>query len=65
VFRELVSYDAQGEPQTVRYHLLPSLLLAEVQRLEKERAEMKRAADAMARELADLRGLVETLRRER
>ncbi len=32
VFPELVIYDREGEPYTVRYHLLAPLLLAEVQR---------------------------------
>ena len=34
---ELVAYDAEGEPYSVRYHVLPSLLLNEMQ---KQRAEM-------------------------
>jgi hypothetical protein len=32
VFPELVAYDADGEPFSVRYHVLPSLLLNEVQK---------------------------------
>ncbi len=36
-FPELLVRDADGQPQTVRYHLLAPLLLAEVQRLERER----------------------------
>ena len=38
VFPELVMRDAGGQVQTVRYHFLAPLLLAEVQRLERERA---------------------------
>lgn len=38
VFPELVVRDADGQVQTVRYHFLAPLLLAEVQRLERERA---------------------------
>lgn len=34
VFPELVVFNEQHEPETVKYHILPSLLLAEVQRLE-------------------------------
>ena len=33
VFPELVVYDREGKPETVKYHLLSALLLAEVQRL--------------------------------
>jgi len=38
-FPELLVLDAEGRPLTVRYHLLTPLLLAEVQRLERERRE--------------------------
>lgn len=55
VMPELVVRDVEGRPQTVRYHLLAPLLLAEVQRLERERAEQ-------AREIAELRAMVEALR---
>lgn len=57
VLPELVAYGNDGEPETVKYHVLPTLLLAEVQRLEQERA-------AQARELAELRTLVEQLRQQ-
>lgn len=40
VMPELVVRDAQGQPISVRYHLLAPLLLAEVQRLERERAAL-------------------------
>ncbi len=39
VWPELVPYDEEGRPATVRYHLLVALLLAELQR-ERERSEM-------------------------
>lgn len=58
VMPELVVRDAEGRPQTVRYHLLAPLLLAEVQRLERERA-------GQAREIAELRAMVEALGRPR
>jgi hypothetical protein len=54
VLPELVAYGNDGEPETVKYHVLPTLLLAEVQRLERERA-------AQARELAEIRALVREL----
>lgn len=55
VLPELVAYGVDGEPETVKYHVLPTLLLAEVQRLERERA-------ALAREIAELRAVVDELR---
>lgn len=48
---ELVAHDADGRPATVKYHVLPALLLAEVQRLERERA-------SLTEELAALRAFV-------
>lgn len=57
VLPELVAYDGEGQPETVKYHVLPTLLLAEVQRLEHERA-------AQAREIAELRSLLEQLQRD-
>lgn len=40
VFPELVVLDESGKPWTVRYHLLTPLLVAEMQRLEQERAAL-------------------------
>lgn len=53
-FPELVIYDEGGQPFTVRYHLLPTLLLNELQRQERELA-------ALRAELAELRARVEAL----
>ena len=52
---DLVVRDAEGQPQTVRYQLLAPFLIAEVQRLERERAGLSEAVAAQARELAQLR----------
>jgi hypothetical protein len=65
-FPELVARDEEGRPWTVRYHLLTPLLLAEVQRLERERMALMEALaerdrtqalrlDELTREIADLR----------
>ena len=54
VLPELVAHDAAGEIETVKYHILPTLLLAEVQRLERERARQ-------AQEIAELRAIVNAL----
>lgn len=66
VMPELVALGADGQPETVKYHVLPTLLLAEVQRLERERmaAAAERVALArqvaeQARELAELRARLE------
>jgi hypothetical protein len=50
----LVAYGADGTPETVKYHVLPTLLLAEVQRLERER-------EALATEVKELRERLEAL----
>jgi hypothetical protein len=54
VYPDLVAHSADGSIETVKYHVLPTLLLAEVQRLERERA-------AHAAEIAELRALVREL----
>lgn len=68
----LVAVAADGSPETVKYHVLPSLLLADVQRLERERqrletalahetsrvSDLERRIEAQARALDELRGLV-------
>ncbi len=48
VIPELVIRDENGQPYSVKYHVLPTLLLAEIQRLERERA-------SQAREIQELR----------
>jgi len=66
VLPELVVRDATGAPETVAYHVLPTLLVAEVQRLERERVALIEAMDRrervqatqieeLAREMAALR----------
>jgi Chaperone of endosialidase len=57
VLPELVAYGNDGQPETVKYHILPTLLLAEVQRLERARA-------AQVEEVSALRALVDQLRQE-
>ncbi len=53
VLPELVVYGEDGEPQTVKYHVLPALLLNELQR--QQAAQQRQQA-----ELAALRALVST-----
>ncbi|MEZ5287448.1 MAG: tail fiber domain-containing protein [Vicinamibacterales bacterium] len=58
VMPELVAYDEAGAPMTVKYHVLPSLLLADVQRLERER---RREADLLQRQQDRIAQLEEEL----
>ena len=58
---ELVVRDDRGQVQTVRYHFLPPLLLAEVQRLERERASLTATVTAQAAAIAELRAAIATL----
>ena len=54
VLPELVVSSADGDMETVQYHVLPALLVAEVQRLERER-------QALTERLAALEALVRSL----
>ena len=56
-----MAYDETGQPMSVKYHVLPGLLLAEVQRLERERATAASEAAAQADEVARLRAAVARL----
>ena len=47
VFPELVIFDAEGKPQTVKYHLLSSLLLGELQRQHEDLALLRSRLDAL------------------
>jgi hypothetical protein len=76
VYPELVAYGADGEPSTVAYHLLPAMLLNELQRQAAELAGQQAQITAQAaqlatqearlreqgQEMAALRALVEELR---
>lgn len=62
VLPALVAYGSDGQPETVKYHVLPTLLLAEVKRLERERAVLSRQLSEQTRAIAELRALVEELR---
>jgi hypothetical protein len=58
VLPELVSRSADGQIETVQYHLLPTLLLAQVRRLERERATLAERLAALEQEMASVRGQV-------
>jgi len=55
VLPELVARDEDGEPTTVLYHVLPALLLEEIQRLERERAALTERVQMLSEEVAALR----------
>lgn len=55
VLPELAARGADGTIETVHYETLPTLLLAQVQRLERERVQMAERLAALERELAALR----------
>src|SRR5207249_2778919 len=55
VFPELALYGPSGELETVRYHLLPVLLLSELQRQEGELAALREVVTAQAAALDEFR----------
>jgi hypothetical protein len=61
VMPELVAHSKDGNIETVKYHVLPTLLLAEVQRLERERAAMVQDRDALAARVAALERMLTEL----
>ena len=70
VFPDLVVYDEEGEPFTVKYHLLSSMLLNELQkqqeaqrkRDEAQSRDLEALCDTHARELEELRAMVAALK---
>jgi hypothetical protein len=65
VFPELVVRDAQGQPETVAYHLLPALLLNElqkVQRLNEQQSEQLAMQASQLAEVGDLKRQVEEMK---
>ncbi len=62
VLPELVALDEAGEPASVKYHVLPALLLAEVQRLERDRTVHEARLADQGAEIARLRDELAALR---
>jgi len=52
VLPELVAYGDDGRPESVKYHILPTLLVAEVQRLQREIAALRATVDALQQKRA-------------
>ena len=68
VFPELVVFDEKGKPETIKYHLLSSLLLGELQRqndeaqqqhgeLQRQRAEARRQQEVVLEQGAEIERL--------
>ena len=51
---ELVALDAEGEPYSVRYHVLPSLLLNEMQKQQRVIEEKSAIIETLVARLDDL-----------
>jgi endosialidase-like protein len=64
VYPELVVRDAEGAPETVRYHLLPALLLSELQRLGSELQAERAQRIELAATLAELAAEVARLKHD-
>ena len=56
VMPSLAVFDAEGQPQTVKYHDLPVLLLNEVQRLERELPLIRRPMSELLSQLEGSQG---------
>lgn len=56
VFPELVAYDRQGKPESVKYHVLPALLLNELQR---QARQLRDDRDGLERQMAEQRDRTE------
>jgi Chaperone of endosialidase len=56
IYPELVTTNAQGEPTGVRYHVLPAMLLNELQRQERQLAAQQREIDELRAQVRALIG---------
>ena len=54
VYPELVAFGADGKPQTVRYHLLSTMLLNEVQKQEMHIQSQAQRLQSQAQQITDL-----------
>jgi hypothetical protein len=59
VFPELVVYDDEGRPETVKYHLPSTMLLNEMQRMQREVTRRDEAQDALIAALTERLAAVE------
>ena len=60
-FPELAVFNADGQPETVKYQDLTPLLLNEVQKLRAEKDALQKESDGFRKDSADLRTRLEKL----
>ena len=61
VYPELVQYGSDGEPNTVLYHLLPSMLLNEVQKQQRQFQELLHELQEHQRQIQEQADLIAQL----
>jgi Chaperone of endosialidase len=61
VYPELVTYGDDGKPLSVAYHLLPAMLLNELQKKDAQIAELRRQVKSLQKENARIDGLAARL----
>ncbi len=61
---ELVAYDEDGEPYSVRYHVLPSLLLNEIQKQQRVNEEQQQVVEEQQQVIAALTGRLDTVEQQ-
>jgi hypothetical protein len=64
VYPELVAYDKHGQPTAVLYHVLPALILNELQRQHRRLDDQQRTIDTQRREIDALRARLAAQDRE-
>jgi polyhydroxyalkanoate synthesis regulator phasin len=64
VLPELVIRNKDGQPETVAYHLLPALLLSELQKQYRKVLAQEEELAAQARQLSEVNTQVDELRRQ-
>ncbi len=62
IFPELVVYDEEGQPFTIRYHILSSMLLNELQKEHEQAAEQALDLEELTDKVRKLDDLVRELR---
>jgi|SRR6185295_3732137 len=60
---QLVVFDQEGQPQTVRYHFVNAMLLNEVQKQRRTAEDQREAIERQEQELGELRGRLARMER--
>jgi hypothetical protein len=64
VYPEMVTYGEDGKPESVAYHLLPAMLLNEVQKLAKENQQKEVRITALQRQIVAQQNQIGALQKE-